>query len=262
MDIRRLAEAAAEGLGESVATLMAQGDLLRGQRHSGWLAAEPWLVDPQTGLASLIDHTILKPEATSCAVERLCAEAEQYGFRAVCVNPALVGDAARALQGTQVRVATVIGFPLGAATTLVKAVEATDCVARGARELDMVIHIGALKERRLRQVLGDIRAVAETAGSNALVKVILETGLLDDEEKVLGGLLCQWAGADYVKTSTGFGPSGATTHDVAMLRTVVKDRLGVKAAGGIRDAATARAMVVAGASRIGTSGGPAIARQA
>lgn len=259
MDIDRLAQVTARRLGESLMTMQERGDSLRSERRTGWLATESWAVAPDAPLPSLIDHTILKPEATGSDVERLCAEAVHHNFRAVCVNPAYVRTAAHVLREAEVRVAAVVGFPLGASRSLVKAIEAMDCIAQGAKEVDMVIHVGALKEGRWSEAFSDVGAVVDAVGGSALVKVILETALLTEEEKVIGSLLCQWAGADYVKTSTGFGPAGATVADVSLLRRVVGDRLGVKAAGGIKDAATARAMVVAGASRIGTSRGLAIA---
>jgi len=208
-------------------------------------------------LNRLIDHTLLKPEATLAMIDRLCAEAREYQFASVCVNPFWIKRCAEQLAGTQVKVCTVIGFPLGATSTAAKAAEARDAVANGAQELDMVLNIGALKSGDLESVKADIAAVKQASGG-ALVKVILETGLLTEEEKVAACRLGVEAGADFVKTSTGFGPGGATVEDVALMRRIVGDKLGVKASGGVRDRETALAMVKAGATRIGTSSGVAI----
>lgn len=210
------------------------------------------------GLARIIDHTLLKPDATAAQIEQLCREALQYGFAAVCVNPTWVPLAARLLQGSDVKVCTVVGFPLGATSTAAKVAEARAAIAAGAREIDMVINIGALKSGLYDQVRDDIRAVVEAAHPTATVKVILETALLTDAEKVQACRLAREAGADFVKTSTGFGPGGATVHDVALLRREVGPAMGVKASGGIRDRATALAMVQAGANRIGASASVAI----
>lgn len=209
-------------------------------------------------MARMIDHTLLKPDASPEQIRQLCEEARAYGFASVCVNPCNCALAQEALRGSDARVCTVIGFPLGASTSLVKAVEARDAMANGAEEVDMVINIGALKAGRDDLVLRDIRAVVEAAGGQALVKVIIETGLLSDEEKVRACVLAKRAGADFVKTSTGYGPGGATVEDVALMRRTVGDSMGVKASGGVRDARTARAMVRAGATRIGASAGVAI----
>ncbi len=211
-----------------------------------------------TELAAMIDHTLLKPDASPEQIGRLCEEARTYGFASVCVNPCNCALAREALRGSDVRVCTVIGFPLGASTSLVKAVEVRDALANGAQEVDMVINIGALKAGRDDLVLRDIQAVVEAAGGRALVKAIIETGLLSDEEKVRACILAKRAGADFVKTSTGFGHGGATREDVALMRRTVGDSMGVKASGGVRDAQTARAMVEAGATRIGASAGVAI----
>jgi len=208
-------------------------------------------------LARLIDHTLLKPEATAEQIRRLCAEARHYGFAAVCVNPWWVPLCVQELKGTGVKVATVIGFPLGATTTEAKAFEARQAVEAGAEELDMVINVGALKSGHLDRVQEDIAAVVRAAAGR-VVKVILETGLLTDEEKVTACRLAVAAGAHFVKTSTGFGPGGATVADVRLMRQTVGDQVGVKASGGIRDHATAVAMVEAGASRIGASSSVAI----
>lgn len=256
MDMKAIEVAVAATLGRTPESLNQSGNAIRAFRHTGWMASEPWVVAPETVLADIIDHTLLKPDAVPDDIVRLCQEAKTYRFPAVCVNPVYVSHAAAVLVGTTVRIATVVGFPLGATPGLVKASEAVTCVAHGASEIDMVIHVGALKAGNLSAVFSDVGCVVEAVGSRALVKVILETAYLRDEEIVRACLLCQWAGADYVKTSTGFGPAGACVQHVALMRQVVGDRLGVKAAGGIRDAVGARDMVIAGASRIGTSRGP------
>ncbi|WP_400164091.1 deoxyribose-phosphate aldolase [Brevibacillus sp. TJ4] len=204
-----------------------------------------------------IDHTLLKPEATAAMIDKLCAEAKEHNFASVCVNPYWVKRCAELLAGTEVKVCTVIGFPLGATTTASKAAETKDAIANGAGEVDMVLNIGALKSGDLDSVKRDVAAVKQAAG-DVLLKVILETGLLTDEEKETACKLCVEAGADYVKTSTGFGQGGATVQDIALMRKTVGDKLGVKASGGVRDRETALAMIEAGASRIGTSSGVAI----
>lgn len=207
-------------------------------------------------LAQMIDHTLLKPEATPGQIDRLCAEARQYGFASVCVNPVHVAHCAAALRGSAVKVCTVIGFPLGANTSAVKAFEAEKAIQDGATELDMVINVGALKAGALDLVRQDIRQVVAAASpSAALVKVIIEACLLTDEEKVTACQLAQQAGADYVKTSTGFSTGGATPEDVALMRRTVGSLMGVKAAGGVRTLADAQQMIQAGASRLGASAG-------
>lgn len=211
-------------------------------------------------LAAIIDHTLLKPEATKDQIVKLCEEAMEFGFASVCVNPTYVSLAAGLLKDTPVKVCTVVGFPLGASTPLVKAVEARDAIAAGAREIDMVINVGALKSGDDDLVGRDIRAVVEAARGKALVKVILETALLTNDEKVKACLIAKAEGADFVKTSTGFGPGGATVEDVRLMRKVVGADMGVKAAGGIRTLETALAMVEAGASRIGASASVAIVK--
>ncbi|NLG79708.1 MAG: deoxyribose-phosphate aldolase [Firmicutes bacterium] len=211
-------------------------------------------------LAAIIDHTLLKPEATKDQIVKLCEEAMEFGFASVCVNPTYVSLAASVLKDTPVKVCTVVGFPLGASTPLVKAVEARDAIAAGAREIDMVINVGALKSGDDDLVGWDIRAVVEAARGRALVKVILETALLTNDEKVKACLIAKAEGADFVKTSTGFGPGGATVEDVRLMRKVVGADMGVKAAGGIRTLETALAMVEAGASRIGASASVAIVK--
>jgi len=206
-------------------------------------------------LASMIDHTILKPEAGIPDVERICAEARQYGFAAVCVNPALLPVAVRCLQGSTVAPCTVVGFPLGALPSDCKAFETGRAVAAGAREVDMVIALWALKQHDYGTVLDDMRAVVRAAGSACAVKVILETCLLTDDEKLTACKIALEAGVQFVKTSTGFSTGGATARDVALLRGAVGTRAGVKASGGIRSLPEALAMVKAGANRIGTSAG-------
>lgn len=205
-------------------------------------------------IASMIDHTLLKPEATPAQVEKLCAEAAEYHFASVCVNPVYIPLAARLLDGTGVKVCCVVGFPLGAIAPEQKAAEAASCAAMGAEELDMVIHVGAAKAGDWALVQRDIAGVVKaTAGRT--VKVIIETCLLTDEEKVKACEAAKAAGADFVKTSTGFSTGGATTHDIALMRKTVGPEMGVKASGGIRDYATAMAMIEAGANRIGASAG-------
>ncbi len=210
-------------------------------------------------LAARIDHTLLRPEATPADVDRVCAEALRYGCAAVCVNPIYVARAAARLAGTPVRVATVVGFPLGASLTAAKVAEAALALGQGAHEIDMVLPVGLLKAGELAAVRADLQSViAVCHAAGALCKVILETALLTPEEKVLAARLAVEAGADFVKTSTGFGPGGATVEDVALLRRVVGPSIGVKAAGGIRTAEQAMAMIEAGASRLGTSATVAI----
>jgi deoxyribose-phosphate aldolase len=207
-------------------------------------------------IASMIDHTLLKPDATADQIAQLCYEARKYKFASVCINPTHVKLCAKLLQGTQVKVCTVIGFPLGASAPEVKAFEAQTALKDGATEIDMVINIGALKAGDLTLVARDIHEVVlvgHTAG--AIVKVIIETSLLTDEEKVTACLLSKEAGADFVKTSTGFSGGGATVADVNLMRRVVGPEMGVKASGGVRDFEDARNMVKAGATRLGASAG-------
>ncbi len=214
-----------------------------------------------TPIASLIDHTLLKPEATPAQVELLCAEALQYRFASVCVNPSFVPLCARLLRATPVAICTVIGFPLGATTTRSKLCEASEAIGHGARELDMVLHLGWLKAGAYGEVAEDMHTVVEAAHARGvLVKVIIETALLSDAEKVAACLLAARVGADFVKTSTGFAAGGATVADVALMRRVVGPEVGVKAAGGVRDLAAARALLAAGADRIGASASVAIVR--
>lgn len=207
-----------------------------------------------TNIASLIDHTLLKAEATSEQVIALCAEARQYNFASVCVNPSFVAVAAKELEGAQSVVCTVIGFPLGASTSATKAFETKDAIANGASEIDMVMNIGAMKAGQYEIVLNDMKAVREAAGET-LVKVILETCLLTDSEKEKACELALEAGLDFVKTSTGFSTGGATVEDVALMRRVVGDKAGVKASGGVRSLEDLQNMVKSGASRIGASSG-------
>jgi deoxyribose-phosphate aldolase len=210
-------------------------------------------------MAQLIDHTLLKPDATEDQVRKLCQEAKEYTFASVCVNPGWVALCARLLSGTPVKVCTVIGFPLGATTPTSKAIETRDAVANGATEIDMVINVGALKSSDDELVRRDIEGVVAAAHDRAIVKVILETALLSKEEIVKASLLAKMAGADFVKTSTGFGGGGATVEDIALMRETVGSEMGVKASGGIKDRETAEAMVAAGATRIGASASVAIA---
>lgn len=204
-------------------------------------------------IASYIDHTILKPETSEKDVIKICNEALEYGFASVCINPCFVKLAYNMLKDSPVKVCTVIGFPLGATTSAVKAFEADEAIQNGAKEIDMVLNIGALKERKLQYVQEDIAAVAKVCKDKALLKVIIETCLLSDEEKIEACKAAKLAGADYVKTSTGFSSSGATEADVALMRRTVGDGFGVKASGGIRDLDTALVMIKAGATRIGAS---------
>lgn len=207
-------------------------------------------------MARYIDHTLLKPEATAAEIDQLCREAAEYRFASVCINPTWVKRAAENLRGTPVPVCSVIGFPLGAGTAEIKAMEARRALRDGAREVDMVLNIGALKSGDLGLVLQDIEKVVDAAHEvGALCKVILETALLTDEEKVVASALAKKARADFVKTSTGFGPGGATVYDVALMRETVGPDMGVKASGGVRTTGDAEDMIAAGATRIGASAG-------
>lgn len=211
-------------------------------------------------LAGIIDHTILKAEATEAEVVKLCSEAKEYGFASVCVNPSMVALAANELKGTEVKVCTVIGFPLGATTTEVKAFETEDTIKKGATEVDMVINVGKLKEGNLEYVKNDIKAVVDAAKGKALTKVIIETCLLNDDEKVAVCKLAKEVGADFVKTSTGFSTGGATAHDIKLMRETVGAEMGVKASGGVRSREDALTMVENGATRIGASASIAICK--
>jgi deoxyribose-phosphate aldolase len=210
-------------------------------------------------LAPYIDHTLLKPGATEAEIEKLCDEARRYRFASVCVNTSYTELCARLLAGSGVMVCSVVGFPLGAMSTEAKAFETRDAIRQGADEVDMVINVGRLKSGDYAYVCDDIRAVVRAAAGRT-VKVILETALLTDDEKVAACVLAKAAGAHFVKTSTGFGPGGATTADIALMRRIVGDRMGVKASGGIRDCTTAIQMVESGANRIGASASVAIVR--
>ncbi len=201
----------------------------------------------------LFDHTILKADTTTEVVKRICEEAKAYGFASVCVNSYYTAYAAEELKGTDVKVCTVIGFPLGQMSTKAKVAEAACAIADGAQEIDMVINVGALKEGKYDFVREDIRRVKESSGEKVVLKVIIETCLLDDEEKVTACKLAKEAGADFVKTSTGFSTGGAKLEDVRLMRETVGSEMGVKASGGIHDAEFAQALVDAGASRLGTS---------
>ena len=207
------------------------------------------------GLAKYIDHTRLKTDAQRADVAKLIEEAKAYHFASVCVSPIWVSFAAHALQGSGVKTCTVIGFPQGATPSAVKAFETKQAVADGADEVDMVIAVGRLKDSDDAYVKADIEAVVQAAGGKALTKVIIETCLLTDEEKRRACLLAKEAGADFVKTSTGFAAGGATAADVRLMRECVGETMGVKAAGGIRSRADAEAMLAAGATRLGTSSG-------
>ena len=219
------------------------------------------LENPQT-LARLIDHTLLKPDSAKEDVLRLCSEAKQYGFASVCIHPYWVRLAADEIASSTVRVCTVIGFPLGLNQSRIKYAEAEAALADGATELDMVINLGALRSRDYHAVYKEIADLANVAhSSSAILKVILETALLTEEEKTTAARLAREADADFVKTSTGFASSGATVEDVALLRKAVGEKIGVKASGGVRTLAAVRQMVEAGATRIGTSSGVAILRE-
>jgi deoxyribose-phosphate aldolase len=224
------------------------------ERLTSGLGATP----ARPALAAMIDHTLLKPDATPDQIAQLCYEARKHGFAAVCINPAHVELAAQLLTGSAVAVCTVVGFPLGATPPEVKAYEAQVAIDHGAAEIDMVINIGALKSKDYELVARDIRAVVRVCHAHTLsvlVKVIIEAALLNDEEKIAACLLAKECGADFVKTSTGFASGGATAADVALMRRAVGPHMGVKAAGGVRTRADAEAMTAAGATRIGASAG-------
>ncbi len=217
----------------------------------------------ESDIARLIDHTLLKPEASRKEIHKLCEEALRYGFASVCINPWNVAQAAEILRGSQVRVCTVVGFPLGATLPRVKVFETEEAVKLGAQEIDMVVNIGALKSGQDDAVEADIRGVVEASHrGGAICKVILETALLTTEEKVRGSLAAKNAGADFVKTSTGFSTGGATAEDVRLMRAVVGGEIGVKAAGGVRSLEDLKKMVEAGATRIGASASIKILEQA
>jgi deoxyribose-phosphate aldolase len=214
------------------------------------------VIPPDANLAKMIDHTLLKPDATQQEIAQLCFEARKHGFASVCVNPTWVSLCAQLLQGSPVKVCTVIGFPLGATSSETKAFETETAIRQGATEIDMVINIGALKARDLDTVAKDIRGVVNAAHARGIiVKVIIETSLLTDEEKTIASLISKEAGADFVKTSTGFAGGGATVHDVELMRKAVGPQMGVKASGGVRTYEDAASMIKAGATRIGASAG-------
>ncbi|MBI3208065.1 MAG: deoxyribose-phosphate aldolase [Candidatus Solibacter usitatus] len=218
-------------------------------------------MDP--GIAALIDHTLLKPEGTRDEIVKLCREAREFSFASVCVNPYWVPLVAAELKGSPVKVCTVVGFPLGATPSSIKVAETEETVRNGAQEVDMVLNIGALRSGDFETVKNDIRAVAEAAHrGGAILKVILETALLDDNQKAMACTLAKLAGADFVKTSTGFSKSGATAQDIALMRSVVGPEIGVKASGGIRSLADLQSMAAAGASRIGASASVKIMQEA
>jgi deoxyribose-phosphate aldolase len=220
-------------------------------------------VSGDAGIAALIDHTLLRPDATRLDLETLCEEAREWRFATVCVNPMWVALCARLLEGSGVGVCAVVGFPLGATVSDVKAYEARRAIFDGASEIDMVIQVGALKAGELEAVRHDISSVTVPCREHGVLsKVIIEAALLTDEEKIAACTLAKAAGADYVKTSTGFGPGGATKADVELMRQVVGAGLGIKAAGGIRDLAQAKAMIAGGATRIGASAGVRIVKEA
>jgi deoxyribose-phosphate aldolase len=213
-------------------------------------------------MAKRIDHTLLKPEAPLSSFDRLCSEAVQYGFKAVCVNSAWAAHVAQKVRGSAVAVCVVVGFPLGATHRAAKAFEAEKAIEDGAAELDMVMNIGALKSGDLKTVEADIRTVRRAAAGSAVLKVIIETCLLTDTEKIRACEIAKHAGADFVKTSTGFSSGGATVEDVALIRRIVGPEMGVKASGGIKGWPAAAAMIKAGADRIGTSAGVVIVESA
>jgi deoxyribose-phosphate aldolase len=214
------------------------------------------VIPQDMNLAKTIDHTLLKPDATEQEIAQLCFEARKHGFASVCVNPTWVSLCAELLKGSSVKVCTVIGFPLGATVSEVKAFETENAIRQGATEIDMVINIGALKARDLATVAKDIRGVVNAAHARGIiVKVIIETSLLDDEEKTIACLIAKEASADFVKTSTGFAGGGATVKDVALMRKTVGPQMGVKASGGVRTYEDAESMIKAGATRIGASAG-------
>jgi deoxyribose-phosphate aldolase len=217
---------------------------------------------PTGDVAAIIDHTLLRADATRQEIETLCHEAATFGFASVCVNPTWVAACARFLSGSGVQVCSVVAFPLGATTTDTKQFETRRAIFDGAREIDMVINVGVLKSGDVRLVRQDIEAVTDACRESGVVsKVIIEAAFLNDDEKVTACELAKGAGADYVKTSTGFGPGGATTHDVALMRRTVGDTMGVKAAGGIKTLEHVRLMVTAGASRLGASAGVRIVQE-
>ncbi len=212
-------------------------------------------------ILSMIDHTLLKADATRMMIENLCQEAIKYNFGQICVNPYHVPYCRELLKNSDVKIATVVGFPLGANTKELKALEAEDAIKNGAHEIDMVINIGALKDKDYDAVRNDIIAVVMASHPKAIVKVIIETCLLTEDEKEKACQLSMEAGADFVKTSTGFSTSGATVEDIRLMKRIVGDKLGIKASGGVRDLKSAKEMIEAGATRLGTSSGVKIAEE-
>jgi deoxyribose-phosphate aldolase len=248
-----------EGVLERLAAELARRQASGTAAGAGEIPSNPEL----RRLARLMDHTLLRPEATRVQVEQLCREASQFGFAVACVNPVWVSVASQILKGSDVRVGSVAGFPLGATTPSQKRREAWTAIFAGAREIDMVMNIGAMKSGEFDSVESDIRGVADVChATGAVVKVILETAYLTEEEKVAACRLAENAGADFVKTSTGFGPSGATEADVRLMRQTVGPAVSVKAAGGIRTLSAALRMLEAGANRLGTSASVAILQEA
>lgn len=235
------------------------------EKYDHQLPAAPPALKPPRGaeIAAWIDHTLLKPDATAVQVKKLCQEAVQYGFASVCVNPIYIPLVAELVSGSKVKVCAVVGFPFGATPSTFKMFETLACIDAGATEIDMVINIGALKGQVYGQVYNEILALAQVCHNrNALLKVILEMAFLTRQEKIIGCLISKAAGADIVKTSTGYGPGGATVEDVGLMYRVVGPEIKVKAAGGIRNLQTALAMVGAGASRLGASAGVQIVQEA
>ena len=219
--------------------------------------------DVPTDLAGFIDHTLLRADAAAADIDRMCDEARRYGFAAVCVNPSWIKRVATNLRGSEVVACSVVGFPLGAHSPVIKAMEARQAIREGAREIDMVINIGALKSGDYQLVKRDIAGVTDACReAGAVCKVIIEAAMLSDEEKVVASRIAKRAKADFVKTSTGFGPGGATLHDVELMRKTVGPDIGVKAAGGIRDYDTVKKMIAAGATRIGASASVKIMQEA
>lgn len=257
LEIEKLIEKITEEVYKKIVTEMKdKGGTLDGESLSAAFG------NGSANLSSMIDHTLLKPDATEEQIKKLCKEARENKFASVCINPHYVPLAVECLRGSDVKVCTVIGFPLGASTTRTKVAEAKEVVENGAGEVDMVINIGALKSGDIDAVRNDIESVVIAVKDRALVKVIIETCLLTDEEKVKACQIAKMAGADFMKTSTGFSTGGATVEDVKLMRQVVGSEMGVKASGGVRSFATAMEMIKAGANRLGTSSGVAIVKGA
>lgn len=253
MEIDKLIEKIAEEVYRKVASEMKNVPV-------GYFAGNNISTGNSNSIASMIDHTLLKPDATAEQVKKLCQEAREYKFASVCVNSSNVPLVAEMLRGSGVKTCSVVGFPLGAMTTRAKVEETKEAIENGAAEIDMVINVGAAKSGDWDFVKRDIEALVNAVKGKALLKVIIETCLLTDEEKVKACTLSKMAGADFVKTSTGFSTGGATVEDIKLMRQVVGPNLGVKASGGVKDYKTASAMINAGATRIGTSSGISIAK--